>query len=314
MARGLAATGESVRARRLSGGVSNVVLDVRVGGQRLVVKQSLAQLAVAQQWLAPRRRTATEAAALRLVTRWTPDQVPAVVDIDPDALVLVLTHAPDAWRVVKADLFAGWVDAALFTELGRVLGCWHEQTRGRPHLTADCDDPDAFRQLRTDPFHRAAADAHPALAREILGCVVELEQARVCLVHGDFSPKNILSGKGGFWVLDFEVAHVGNPIFDLAFLLSHLLLKASARPRHGEVYGRAAQHFVDGYRSTVGAALQPDATSLSRHVGCLLLARVDGKSPAGYLTVDQEGAVRSLGATLLTRPVGSVAAMMSLAR
>jgi len=44
-------------------------------------------------------------------------------------------------------------------------------------------------------------------------------------VHGDVSPKNILVGPKGPVLLDAECAWFGEPAFDLAFCLNHLLLK-----------------------------------------------------------------------------------------
>ena len=49
---------------------------------------------------------------------------------------------------------------------------------------------------------------------------------RVSLVHGDWSPKNILVLKvSNVLAIDFECIHFGDPSFDAAFLLNHLLLK-----------------------------------------------------------------------------------------
>ena len=41
-------------------------------------------------------------------------------------------------------------------------------------------------------------------------------------------------------------------------------------------------------------------------VGCLMLARVDGKSPAEYLTEPQRERARAAGIELLTTPPGSL--------
>lgn len=293
--------GRSAVATRLSGGVSNVVLCVDDGRRRLVVKQALDRLDVAEEWLATRRRTVTEAAALRLAGTLTPAHVPEVVDLDAVALALVIAAAPGHWTVVKDDLLEGQVDVELFTGLGEVLSTWHTATARRREMTADCDDPEAFRQLRTDPFHRAVAARHPELAVPVLQCVDELETARRCLVHGDFSPKNVLTGPDGFWVIDFEVAHVGAPVFDVAFLLTHLLLKAVHRPVHRSAYRTAGEAFWQRYSAGVEPSLLCSAASLTAHVGCLLLARADGRSPATYLLPDERRQVRELGADLLRR-------------
>lgn len=294
--------GEGAVATRLSGGVSNVVLAVSSGHQRLVVKQSLGRLDVAEQWLATRRRTVTEAAALRLASTLTPAHVPEVIDLDTDALVLVIPAAPASWQVLKDDLVEGRIDLDVFTGLADVLCTWHNRTASPSEQRDRCDDPEAFRQLRTDPFHRTVASRHPELAERILLCVDELESSRMCLVHGDFSPKNVLVGPDGFWVIDFEVAHIGAPVFDVAFLLTHLLLKAVFRPAHRAAYEAAGQLFWQRYEQGIEASLRCSTSSLVAHLGCLLLARVDGRSPASYLSADDRRQVRRLGESLLQRP------------
>jgi 5-methylthioribose kinase len=120
---------------------------------------------------------------------------------------------------------------------------------------------------------------------------------RRCLVHGDFSPKNVLVGGRRLWVLDWEVAHVGNPVFDLAYLLCHLILKIVHRPGHAHSYRETARRFLAAYGRT------PDGI-VGQNVGCLLLARVDGKSPADYLTEADRGQVRALGRSFVQDGAG----------
>ena len=83
-----------------------------------------------------------------------------------------------------------------------------------------------FEQLRIDPFYRFVAAKNPAIESAIKALIAELEGDTTTIVHGDFSPKNMMVGKDDqVYVLDFEVTHVGNPVFDVAFLLAHLLCK-----------------------------------------------------------------------------------------
>lgn len=290
---------EPEMVRPLGGGVSNVVLQVEADGRRLVVKQALPRLRVAQEWLAKRERAVTEGRALRLASSLTPDAAPGVVDIDPARCVLVIDAAPEDWAPWKSTLLTGDVDPETAARLGGVLGEWHARTTELdvPH------DPEAFDQLRLDPYHRATAARWPELAPQLLGAVDELQDVHECLVHGDFSPKNVLVAPGGaaLWVIDFEVAHRGNPVFDVAFLLSHLVLKAVHRPTAAGALGAAAQRFIDAYRGT-GARGAADDDRLALHVGCLLLARVDGKSPAEYLSEAGAASIRALAVDVLRTP------------
>jgi hypothetical protein len=104
----------------------------------------------------------------------------------------------------------------------------------------------------------------PSLERAVGEYVEEMLDTRRCLVHGDFSPKNVLCGGEELWVLDFEVAHVGDPVFDLAFMLNHLMLKAIHRPAACEGYRDCAEAFLDAYARPL------EEHYLLGHTGCLM--------------------------------------------
>ncbi|HEY8667141.1 MAG TPA: phosphotransferase, partial [Tepidisphaeraceae bacterium] len=115
-------------------------------------------------------------------------------------------------------------------------------------------------------------------------------QRQLTLVHGDYSPKNILVHGGRLILLDHEVIHWGDPTFDLGFALTHLLSKAHhLRQFHRQFY-QAASTFIDVYAATVGpvywdANLQ--AMAVRHTLGCML-ARVAGRSTLEYLSDDEK--------------------------
>lgn len=306
----LALDGPVGDVRLLGGGVSNVVLLVEAGADRFVVKQPRARLLVEDEWLATAERVVNEATALRWAEERTPEAVPPVVDLDEQAHILVMEAAPPSWQAWKDLLLAGVVDPAIGERLGAVLGTWHRQSSIDTARLAPLGDLEAFVQLRIDPFHRTVASRHPELAGTIeaaAGALLDGSSPR-CFVHGDFSPKNVLVGTDGLWVIDFEVGHLGNPVFDLAFLTTHLLLKALHRPGDAANYRACARAFLDRHGQLAGADLVPSDESLAIQVGCLLLARVDGKSPAEYLTAAERVDARNLGLRLLHEPVHPLAA------
>lgn len=305
-------SGSAATATVLRGGVSNVVLAVDDGRRRVVVKQSLGRLRVRDEWWAPRERVIAEAAALDAVRRLTPTRVPAVMHRDPASNVIVIEAAPAGWRDWKTQLLGGDVTPSVGGHLGEVLGRWHRLTVGA-ELPPEVQGQPSFDVLRLEPYYRTAARRKPELSPQILPLVEELTSRRVCLVHGDFSPKNVLVDPLAeglpLWVIDFEVAHQGDPVFDLAFMASHLTLKAIHRPAWARLYDACLRDFVGGYVREVEsgdpsarAALTPRLSSLSSHVGALLVARVVGRSPAEYLTAEEQERTLALGAGLLTEP------------
>ena len=297
--RGLIGTNRKVTVTELGGGISNVVLLAVAGEDRLIVKQSLPELKVADKWTATTERTIHEGRALELIgARW-PGDVPKVRDLDEQRHILVIQAADPSWTNWKDVLMVGQVRPAIGTVLGDRLARWHSSIPAEEVLLAGLDDPQAFDQLRIDPYYRATAQALPGWTEVLNAHAADLGH-RLCLVHGDFSPKNILVGpKSRCWVIDFEVAHLGNPVFDVAFLITHLVLKSVHNPGRALAFASTAYQFLSAYTSGTSRPAFSDK-QLVGHVGCLLLARVAGKSPAEYLDADQRRTTLQLAEHLLT--------------
>ncbi|MGW5363671.1 phosphotransferase family protein [Actinopolymorpha pittospori] len=322
--RGVITPDTPATATVLAGGVSGATFLVCAGGARYVVKQPLPFLAVADEWPARQERAGVEAAALGWLADLTPGHLPRLLDYDPSEFVLTMTAAPPGWAEWRSVLLGGRVDVAAGATLGRVLGTWHASSAGAPERLATYGDLTMFLELRGDPYHRTVAARRPDLAEPVLACLDELLTRQSCLVHGDFSPKNVLVGAAigaadaagdpaaDLWVLDFEVAHAGNPVFDVAFLLHHLVMKAvhlSTTESLGARCAAALLACADAFRAEYADAGGPavDEADVVRHTGALLLARVHGKSPAAYLTAAGAAEVSALGAHAVTGELESVA-------
>lgn len=302
--RGLASLDPAIVAEELQGGVSAAVIAVRspASGLAVVVKQALPQLRVSDEWLATQRRTETEAAAMRLCGSLTPGSVPRVLDADPDEHVMVMELLPDDARNWQAEIAAGRTHSADGRWAGATLGRWHGATAGSREVSLAFDDFDAFEQLRLHPFLETLMERRPELADEIAPRLGELRAERRCLVHGDYAKKNMLVGPSGRWVLDFEVAHYGNPVFDLAFFLSFVVLSCVRWPGLADELEELGAYFLSAYHAAVGDGFAGDPASVTAHTACLILARTDGKSPAQFLDPPSRARAREAGIALLQRP------------
>jgi tRNA A-37 threonylcarbamoyl transferase component Bud32 len=301
--RGIASADAAIEVGELPGGVSATVIAARVPstGIAVVVKQALPQLRVRDEWLATPDRAETEVAAMVLCGAITPGVVPRVVDSDPAAHVLVMELIPPEALNWQAEVGEGHVHAAAGSWAGATLGAWHIATSSQ-RVPPGLDDLEAFEQLRLRPFHETVIDRRPELADGITPLLAELRRDRRCFVHGDYSLKNMLIGPTGNWVLDFEVAHYGNPVFDLGFFLSFVVLSAVRWEPLTTELRSLADGFLSGYDGSAGAGFAGDAASVTAHTAALMLARTDGKSPAQFLDPPSRVRAREVGIALLRRP------------
>ena len=277
---GLAGEGEVV-LQPLTGGVSCDVWKVDTPTGPIVVKRPLPQLRVAAEWLAPVERGTSEVRWLRRARAVDPDIVPEVLaELPGYAFAMRFLPGCPVW---KDELMAGRVDADFAAKVGRSIAAVHAATAYNDGDRADFPNDEMFRALRVDPFllHVARHDAE--LAPALAALADDLSGRKIALVHGDVSPKNILVSAAGPVFLDAECAVYGDPAFDLAFCTTHLLLKAvwSGDARLGE----AASALVAAYRSGIDWEAADDLLLRAGKLNAaLLLARVEGKSPAPYLT------------------------------
>jgi 5-methylthioribose kinase len=304
VSRGVFDAAGSIDVHELGGGVSNVVLAARQNDRGVVVKQALGRLRVTDEWLATRERAVTEGEALRLAGRLLPNSVPAVLDVDRDLCALTIAEAPVSWKNWKEQLLEGNADPTVAARLGEWLGSWQVETFESPDVRRQFASTQSFEELRVEPFYETVAQRRPELRASIDTYVERMRARRLCLVHGDYSPKNILVGDS-FWVLDFEVAHFGDPAFDVAFMLSHLFLKRLHDLDASRDLDACIAEFWTTYQRVAGPHLPPVGYVVG-HVGCLMVARVDGKSPVEYLSAAERDTARRVGSELLLDPPDSI--------
>ncbi len=309
---GVVPAGAQVTAEDLEWGVSNVVLKVSWDDQVVVLKQSMPKLRVAADWPFDRRRTLVERDCLLLLGSLVPGAVPDVIYCDEDRFALVISCVPPGGTLWKADLMAGRVDETAAGRAGALLGRIHRLSAADHRARERFADQTVMIQGRTDPYHMTVAARHPALAPAIEREVARMLSRQVALTLGDYSPKNLFVYPDYVMAIDFEVAHWGDPAFDVAFCLTHLILKAIHFAPRSAPYLACATRFWDACREEgAGLAQEPDVVA---ELGCLLLARIDGKSPVEYIGDDRtRDLVRELAAHLITEGSDSVAAALATA-
>ena len=302
---GLAGT-EPLRGAPLTGGVSSDIWRITTSHGQVCAKRALPKLRVAADWHAPISRNLYEARWMRVANEAVPGCTPRVLGQHPALGVLVMSYLPgEAYPLWKGQLRDGQVDLDTARGVGQLLARIHGHSAARPELAARFDTDALFFDIRLEPYLLASARLHPELAPALEALVATTQACRLALVHGDVSPKNILIGPSGPVLLDAECAWYGDPAFDLAFCLNHLLLKCLWNPAAAGTLLAAFEALSDAYLQSVdwepGEALERRAAAL---LPGLLLARVDGKSPVEYLDrAAQRDCVRGVAGNLLRAPV-----------
>lgn len=309
---GLVGAEETPAMRPLRGGVSSDIWVVEARARPFCVKRALGRLKVEADWRAPVERNANEVAWIETARAIVPGSAPEILGHDPQAGLFAMAYLPPtSHRLWKAALQAGEADPAFAAAVGQAIGRIHAATAGDPEIARRFATDAIFHPIRIEPYLLATAARHPDLAGRLHALAERTEATHRALVHGDVSPKNILIGPEGPVFLDAECAWYGDPAFDAAFCLNHLLLKCLWTPGATPGFLACYEALADAWLAR--ATWEPAAAAESRAatlLPALTLARVDGKSPVEYLTDPADRAfVRNTARDLVAAGLTSLAAV-----
>jgi 5-methylthioribose kinase len=301
------APGERPRIAILRGGVSNRTVWVeRESGEAWVLKQALAKLRVPVDWFSSPERIHREALGLEWLARLAPPgRITPLLFEDRERYLLAMQAVPQPHQNWKTMLLAGRVCPDRFRQFATLLATIHREAYGRADLAEVFGDRGFFESLRLEPYYGYSAQQAPDAAAFLRSLIRDTLACRITLVHGDYSPKNVLIHEGRLVLLDHEVIHFGDPAFDLGFSLTHFLSKAHHLLALRREFASAALEYWRVYAQALGASawaswavdLEPRAV---RHTLACLLARTVGRSPLEYL--DPAERVRQRDAVLRMMP------------
>ncbi|NEU30466.1 phosphotransferase [bacterium LRH843] len=273
----------------LSGGVSCKVIKITTQTQRFVLKQALPKLKVKDEWFSDIKRIFIERDCLIAFNEMIPQYVPGFIDHDDNNYLFIMEAAPEKAESWKHQLLNGQLDVKIANKIATALAHIHSKGARSDQLKETFKSRQFFKELRISPYLETIQGKHPSIQSEIDHVIKMLLDNRITLVHGDYSPKNILVAEEDVYILDYEVAHIGHPSFDIAFLTNHLLLKAIKNKHLVHEYMNLMLYFIETYFSTIDfmdrVQLEKDTI---RVLALLFLARVDGKSPADYITEEED--------------------------
>ena len=307
---GLAGRDEEPDYVPLSGGVSSDIwrADLRRGS--VCVKRALPKLRVQMDWSAPVERNQSEIAWFRAVEKIIPHAIPKLLGTDAALGLFVMEYLPpESYRLWRTELSAGRANPTIATQVGSLIARIHAATAGRADIAAVFATDYIFRAIRLEPYFEVTARKHPDLTEQLHRIMNTTAATKLALIHGDVSPKNILVGPLGPVLLDAECAWYGEPAFDLAFCLNHLLLKCLQAPKSASDFLKCFDCMVSSYSE--GLTWEPPEDLEARAAAllpALFLARIDGKSPVDYITdAADKDRVRRVARSLIRNPPTTLA-------
>jgi len=273
----------------LAGGVSSEIWLVTDGPERFVVKRALPRLNVRDDWFADPARNGVEHDCLAYLARIAPCSVPRILFHDAEAGLFAMEFLDEKFANWKTELLLGVAREEDASRAAKLMATIHAESWGDSEVQTKFGTWPNFVALRVEPYLLTTGSRHPKLRSLFEEEAERLGRTALALVHGDFSPKNILTSPERLVLLDCEAAWFGDPAFDAAFLLNHLFLKALHLPAWGESYLRLALVCWYEYRAGLAERFDEDLSSrIGRLLLMLMLARVDGKSPVEYIVQERK--------------------------
>ena len=297
--------GEKAVWSPLSGGVSSDIWRVDFSGKTICVKRALADLKVEADWQAPTERNNYEWEWFKFVHQNFPEIVPRPLAHDNELQMLAMEFlAPEKFKVWKTELLNGEADAEFAAKVGVFLGKIHAKSAFNEEIAETFATDRLFYALRIEPYLLATAEKHADAAPKIREVAEKTLSAKIALVHGDVSPKNILIGRENPVFLDAETAWFGDPAFDLAFCLNHFLLKKAFLPQFAAGFENCFNAFAESYLNQVSWEPREEIEArTARLLPILHLARIDGKSPVEYIRDDKiKNNIRRTALDLILNP------------
>jgi aminoglycoside phosphotransferase (APT) family kinase protein len=313
---GRIARDETPEMRVLAGGVSNrTVLVKRASGEAWVLKQALAKLRVKVNWFSDVARIHREALGLKYLAGLAPPgTITPLIFEDHEHHLLAMEAVPEPHENWKTMLMGGRGEMRHVADFAELLAKIHRHSHDcRDELATVFEDRSFFETLRLEPYYGYTAQHVPDAAAFLHDLIDSTRDRRLALVHGDYSPKNVLVRPGNIVLLDHEVIHFGDPAFDLGFAMTHLLSKAHHLAAHRRSFMAFAGHFwtmYDAYLEGPEWAKDLEGRAVQHTLGCLL-ARVAGRSPLEYLRDDERAAQARIVVKLMAHPPGTMLELIS---
>ena len=312
---GKIAASETIEMKLLNGGVSNrAVLVKRATGNDWVLKQALEKLRVQRDWFSNPERIHREAAGMRYLYQFAPENITPFIFEDKTEHILAMQAVAEPHENWKLMLLRKEIKAQHVQQFAELLALIHRQSFMFQEAKDLFAERSYFETLRLEPYYLYTASQLPEAAEFLEQLVEATRQRLLTLVHGDYSPKNVLVHQDKLILLDHEVIHFGDPAFDIGFALTHLLSKAHHLKDARNHFMEMALYFWHVYAESSKdlAFFKTLETFAIRHTLACLLARVQGLSPLEYLSQNEQMAQTKQALKLMQKEPKSMQELITL--
>lgn len=276
------------------------------GDHDIYLRQALDHIKVEPEAKVPPQRIFYEFAVLKrlydeVFIGFDYEVTPKPYFLDKGNFIIILSDVRLGSSILVEELAKGNIHLESGGCLGSVLGTMHGKTWGSK--TFELDEEGNKKQLERHFFNRLAQaqEIFPEPTKELIG---QSNEATTTFVAGDFASKNIFihqNGKISF--VDLERSFVGDPAFDIGFLLGHYQLEVIQQPGLEKDYQQLLNAFRENYKGNLSQSdeiIDQIFERANRFVGAVMLYRLYGRAKSGEIKKELENKMKAFAHKLLT--------------
>lgn len=272
---------EPVTVTVMGGGNINYLFKVESPSRSCVLKQAQPRTKFNKKVSLPVERTATEYRAMQLIRDRTGlPYVPKPIHLDRADNILAVTLVPEQYDLFTYLLLEGKINVNVMKKLGAFYASLHNVTYHDAVLEYQFPITQQFESLKFDLFHKdyIKTTQDPDIRRNLHMAIGKLYTNRICLIHGDALPKNMLVKGDDFYVLDFELSVYSDPAHDIGLFTSLILLSGIINYPMRKRYFQAIRAFLNAYYRTIRfkSFFHKIVANSFPHAAANLYGRIDG--------------------------------------
>ena len=300
---------------KITEGVSSDIWHVKTEiGLEFCIKRALKKLTVKEDWFAPVSRSNFEASYFKACQNVNSKSFPKILGHDKKNYILAMEwFRPEKYILWKKKLLDISFDKKEANLISNILNKKHSYFYDNSKFKTEFENDKTFYDIRIEPYIIFTSNSYPEHKNYFVDAAKSLVSNKKTVIHGDFSPKNILIGPDFPVILDAETACWGDPIFDLAFCNNHIILKSILNSSNKKKYMLLSKEFIETYISKIN--WEDKNSFIDRFlklVPLLILARLDGKSPIEYYQDKHVKKARTLGLKVLDDKIKNINSFFSI--